>query len=163
MLPQTPFEDPPVPHEHINDLPVHKATLNQVFHPVAESRHFTRIDAGSVFEKGLLPADRRIAHPELVAIEKARLEGKIEEAIQKEEWSAAETQDIAQKEIKGKWKREKERATRTIQNGRWEFKFQNVVVDKASVGRHVPGIGSRYGVPAQDRKKGQVKIPKGVT
>lgn len=162
MLPQTPFQDPPILHEPIHDLPVHKATLDQVFYPVAESRHFTRINAGTVFEKGLLPAEKRIAHPELVAIEKARLQGKIEEAIQSEEWGAADANDASLKEAREKTRQRREAATTGVQMGRWEFKFQDVVVDKASVGRYVPGIGSRYGVPPQDRKKGQVKIPTSV-
>lgn len=52
MVPTTPYNkppNPPVPHEPINDLPVHRLTEPQIFYPVAESRQFTREDAGRVF------------------------------------------------------------------------------------------------------------------
>lgn len=43
---------------------------------------------------------------------------------------------------------------------RWDFRFQDVsaeVVGKDGRGRKAVGI--RYGMPHEDRKKGQVKIP----
>jgi len=52
MIPTTPLHHPPrrqVAHESINDLPVHRLTDPQIFYPVSESRHFTRVDAGRVF------------------------------------------------------------------------------------------------------------------
>lgn len=52
MVPTTPLADKgerPTPHESINDLPVHRLTDPQIFLPVPESRHFTRVDAGRVF------------------------------------------------------------------------------------------------------------------
>lgn len=52
MVPVTPLAkapEPPVPHESINDLPVHPLTNPQIFWPVSESRQFTRVDAGRVF------------------------------------------------------------------------------------------------------------------
>ncbi|KAI5290018.1 hypothetical protein KEM54_002663 [Ascosphaera aggregata] len=50
MVPTTPLrEASPVPHETINDLPVHPLTGPQIFYPVSESRRFTRRDAGRVF------------------------------------------------------------------------------------------------------------------
>ncbi|KAJ9218392.1 hypothetical protein DTO166G4_258 [Paecilomyces variotii] len=52
MVPTTPLAEkgqPQVPHESINDLPVHRLTDPQIFYPVSESRQFTRIDAGRVF------------------------------------------------------------------------------------------------------------------
>ena len=52
MIPTTPYKPPPVPvipHEPINDLPVHAATHPQLFYPTSESRAFNRVDAGRVF------------------------------------------------------------------------------------------------------------------
>lgn len=52
MVPTTPLvkgNRPQIAHESINDLPVHRLTDPQIFHPVSESRQFTRIDAGRVF------------------------------------------------------------------------------------------------------------------
>lgn len=62
MLPTTPYNKPPtppVPHEPINDLPVHRLTDPQIFYPVSESRQFTREDAGRVFSAApALPVDK---------------------------------------------------------------------------------------------------------
>ncbi|KAL2868188.1 mitochondrial 37S ribosomal protein mS45 [Aspergillus lucknowensis] len=54
MIPTTPLYEKPSdqrnnPHESINDLPVHRLTDAQIFYPVSESRHFTRVDASRVF------------------------------------------------------------------------------------------------------------------
>ena len=53
MVPTTPYNplQPTAitPHEPINDLPVHKLTDPQLFHPTSESRAFNRTDAGRVF------------------------------------------------------------------------------------------------------------------
>ena len=159
MLPQTPLKSPPVPHESINELLVHKATIHQLYYPVAESRQFTRADAGNAFEKGLLPADERIQHPELIEIDRLRQHGRVADNAINSEWAKAEVKDTEQAASIAARKQRIEDRTRTISTGRWDFKFQDVKVDEASVGRHVPGIGARYGVPPQDRKKGQVNIP----
>lgn len=50
MVPTTPFQHGRVvPHESINDLPVHPLTDTQIFYPTSESRAFNRTDAGRVF------------------------------------------------------------------------------------------------------------------
>ena len=54
-------------------------------------------------------------------------------------------------------------AIQTVHSGRWDFRFQDVSVDSVGLdGRDPRGVGARYGVPHQDRKKGQVKIPRSV-
>ena len=64
MLPKTSYDldsDQPItPHEPINEIHVHKATMNQLFHPTSESRHFTRRDAATAFHHRMLPADDRV-------------------------------------------------------------------------------------------------------
>src|ERR1700712_5406984 len=55
--------DPRDYFEPVNDLPVHKATGQQIFLPVAESRVFTRADAAKAFGEKFLPADKRIPNP----------------------------------------------------------------------------------------------------
>ncbi|EEH21636.2 hypothetical protein PABG_03852 [Paracoccidioides brasiliensis Pb03] len=61
MLPTTPlkkYPERPIPHESINDLPVHRLTEPQIFYPVSESRQFNRVDAGRVFSAApALPYD----------------------------------------------------------------------------------------------------------
>ncbi|KAL1957738.1 hypothetical protein VTO42DRAFT_5581 [Malbranchea cinnamomea] len=63
MLPTTPLaKDGQVqqPHEHINELPVHRLTEPQIFYPVSESRQFNRVDAGRVFSAApAVPASER--------------------------------------------------------------------------------------------------------
>ena len=164
MLPQTPYApNDPVPHESINDLPVHYATKKQIFHPVAESRHFSRSDAAQVFERGLLPAEDRIPHPELYDLEKWRREGVVPaERISRQREKNEE--DAKRREKLQRLKEEKERLTvKRIETPRWEFKFQDI--DTEIVGkdeRDHRGVGARYGMPHEDRKKGQIKIPKKV-
>ncbi len=61
-------------------------------------------------------------------------------------------------------KRFLERAVRRVEpvGGRWEFRFRDVRIDEVVGEKDRRGVGARYGVPHQDRKRGQVKIPKRV-
>jgi hypothetical protein len=168
MLPTTPYIDPskpenkgkrPVTHEPINDLPVHPATLQQLFVPVAESYPFTRVDAGKAFHNKLLPADARIPHPELVQAERELAQGLSFEERRRlaEERFAVEK---AKKDREEKRKQAEEAALKRIPQRRWDFVFQDInteVVGKNE--RSEKGVGWRYGFPHEDRKKGQVKIP----
>lgn len=167
MLPKTPFiqgsKRRPIPHEPINDLIVHPATRQQLFVPVAESRHFTRVDAGKAFDNSLLPADDRIPHPEMVHVERDTLLG----------LSASERLERAKERLLSqmKEKAEKEDATKEAEKAsltkvpkrRWDFVIQDISVESVGKnGRDHRGVGWRYGLPHEDRKKGQVKIPTSV-
>jgi len=49
--------------------------------------------------------------------------------------------------------------------GRADYRFSDIRVDKNTVGpkgRGMFGVGARYGIPHEDRKKGQIKIPTSV-
>ena len=48
-----------------------------------------------------------------------------------------------------------------VDNGRSVFMFRDVKVDErvGPDGRGSMGVGARYGMPHEDRKKGQIKIP----
>ncbi|KAJ4352964.1 hypothetical protein N0V95_003757 [Ascochyta clinopodiicola] len=168
MLPTTPHVDTsnpsnkgrrPVVHEPINDLIVHPATRQQLWVPVAESRRFTREDAGKAFDNSLLPADERIPHPELVKAERELASGLSFEERQKlaEARFAAES---AQKKREEEAKQAELRAQKVVPQRRWDFVFKDISVESAGRnGRDARGVGWRYGLPHQDRKKGQVKIP----
>ncbi|KAK2750422.1 hypothetical protein FQN57_003902 [Myotisia sp. PD_48] len=84
MLPTTPLIKAPrvqIPHEPINDLPVHRLTEPQIFYPTSESRHFTRVDAARVFSAApsLTVADRDTPGNTAEAIDKiTHNHGKIE-------------------------------------------------------------------------------------
>lgn len=167
MLPSTPYSntEAPEPHEPINDLPVHNATRTQIFHPVAESRVFTRKDAGQVFSPGLLPADARVPHPELIELEKERLAGvpREERILRQRERMQLETLEAAER-VRKKQQWEKMQVKKvTPPGGRWEFRFRDISVESVGpTGRDRRGVGARYGFPHEDRKRGQVKIPRRV-
>ncbi|KAF2279590.1 uncharacterized protein EI97DRAFT_464813 [Westerdykella ornata] len=168
MLPTTPYVDPslpenrgkrPIPHEPINDLIVHPATRQQLFVPVAESRQFTRVDAGKAFDNNLLPADERIPHPELVLAERELAAG-----LSFEERRRLAEERLAKEQAKKKAEEERKQAElaklKTVPKRRWDFVFQDISVEHAGKdGRGPKGVGWRYGFPHEDRKKGQVKIP----
>ncbi|KAJ8106027.1 hypothetical protein OPT61_g9815 [Boeremia exigua] len=168
MLPTTPHVDAsdpknkgkrPVVHEPINDLIVHPATRQQLWVPVAESRQFTREDAGKAFDNSLLPADKRIPHPELVQAERELASGLSFEERRKlaEERFAAEA---AEKKREEEAKQAEIRAQKVVPQRRWDFVFKDISVESVGRnGRDARGVGWRYGLPHQDRKKGQVKIP----
>lgn len=157
MLPQTKITDPEraVKHESIHDLPVHKATLSQVFWPTTESMPFNRNDAGKVFHKDFLPADLRIPNPEVIEnfqddptetrarrIELQRKIAKREEDLQKA----------------------RERRTMVVRTKRFDVEIENVAVDNrvGKDGRGRNAVGYRYGAPLEDRKKGFTRVPKSV-
>lgn len=168
MLPTTPYIDSklpenrgkrPITHEAINDLIVHPATRQQLFVPVAESRQFTRVDAGKAFDNDLLPADERIPHPELVQAERELASGLSFEERKRLAKERFEAQEEKKKQEEGR-KQAHLRALKTVPKRRWDFVFQDVSVDHAGKdGRGANGVGWRYGFPHEDRKKGQVKIP----
>ncbi|KAL6718761.1 hypothetical protein ACLMJK_002995 [Lecanora helva] len=161
MLPQTPYiPHDPVIHESINDLPVHRATTLQVFHPVSESRQFTRRDAGKVFDRNLLPAEDRIPHPELVQMKKWRSEGLPREERLAKQREANDAEQARRNEMDRIQKAREAREVTKAVTKRSVFKFQDIKVERVGRdGRDPKGVGARYGFPHEDRKKGQIKIP----
>ncbi|KAI9814540.1 MAG: hypothetical protein M1832_005720 [Thelocarpon impressellum] len=168
MLPRTPLTTPiPTPHESINDLPAHPATMQQIFLPTSESRRFTRADAGKAFDATLLPADERIPHPELIELERERNAGlPREERIARQRTREAD-EEAALAARQAKRRAVEEKTITTVKpaaeggaGGRWAWRFQDVSVqDAGRDGRDGRGVGWRYGVPHGDRKRGAVKIP----
>ena len=65
---------------------------------------------------------------------------------------------LAREEKERRWREREARVVKKVvpEKGRWEFRFRDVKVED---GRGRGGVGARYGIPAQDRKRGQVKIP----
>ncbi|MCJ1307957.1 hypothetical protein MMC25_001607 [Agyrium rufum] len=162
MLPQTDLSSK-APHEPINDLPVHRATQTQIFHPVSESRHFTRADAARVFDPELLPADERIPHPELIIDAKESTNGETRQVrdARKLERMRQDLEQRAQAEARRAAKAESGlKRVDAGEGSRWEWRFREISVeDVGPKGRGERGVGARYGVPPQDRRRGQIKIP----
>lgn len=163
MLPQTPYRPqlatPPV-HEGINDIPVHPATRHQLFVSASESRDFTRADAAKAFSNKLLPADDRIAHPELVELTKWEVEGYDKATrirmMNERDMGAAEKREEKERKQKA-WEA---RTQVTVHGRRWDFKFQDFSAEKVGKnGRGRGAVGLRYGMPHNDRKRGAYKLP----
>lgn len=187
MLPQTPYPSTRT-HESINDLPVHRATLHQLFVPTSESRAFTRRDAGKVFHRALRPADERIPHPDMIDSSRDTAEGlSISERSQRKRarWDAEEA--ARQKKVQREVERDA-RNTTVVPGQRWDFVFKGMDAEAVAgrTGRDGAGVDGRgmgvspaeggivsgllrgmgrkrgepwrYGVPREDRKKGMVKI-----
>ncbi|OAA35433.1 Ribosomal protein S35, mitochondrial [Metarhizium rileyi] len=165
MLPKTSFREGEKnePHEPVNEVHVHKLTMQQLFVPVSESRQFTREDAAKAFHETMLSADARSPQPQLIKMERDILKGmsreeskaKFEAAVQKEEDAVA--MKLSQEKAK------EEQTTTRIKTDRYEFRFKEIVVDDVGRdGRSRKGTGWRYGAPFDDRKRGVIKIPTSV-
>lgn len=145
-------------HESINDLPVHPATKQQIFYPTSESRQITRQDAARIFSPSLLPADKRVPHPELIEAE--RVSDESTSQADKDKLAEELRQAAAKAKTAAKERRQAVEAARTtvVKGSRWDFKFESINAN--SVGRHGrshAGVGWRYGMPYEDRKRGHVK------
>ncbi|ETN40950.1 uncharacterized protein HMPREF1541_05230 [Cyphellophora europaea CBS 101466] len=125
--------------------------------PLAEPWADTRPE--TIGKKGyemhvLKPADARIPHPHLIKHEQDKRDPNISiiqgEARKRYEQRLRQDQERRQIAQTTRAEKAEERKTR-IAKGRWDFVFEDVVADR--------GVGEKYGVPSQDRKRGSVKIP----
>ena len=146
--------------EPINEIHVHGYTMQQLFVPTSESRHFTREDAAKAFHHTMLSPDERVPHRELVEMEKRVKDG----MKQKESWNqfkkeAQKSQDDRDLKIFSVAEKERKNTT-TVTTGRFDFRIKPISADDVGKdGRSRAGVGWRYGIPFEDRKKNQVKIP----
>lgn len=149
MLPVTQLAPPQTQqsfHEGLQDMPSHPFSRRQAFVPVPESRAFTRADAGREF--GLPPTEQAVPHPDLVKLQRERVDGLTGDervAVQLQRDAAA-----AQLAERDRQRTEKRNQATVVEHGRWAWRLK-----PATTG----SVGFRYGVPHQDRKKGQIKIP----
>ncbi|KAG6367086.1 hypothetical protein INS49_001268 [Diaporthe citri] len=154
-------EDKPIRAlEPINEIHVHGYTMQQLFVPTSESRHFTREDAAKAFHHTMLSPDERVPHRELVEMERRVKDGMKE----KESWTqfkseAKKSEDDRDLKILTMAEKEKKNTT-TVTTGRFDFRIKSISADDVGKdGRARGGVGWRYGIPFEDRKKNQVKIP----
>ncbi|KAF8247812.1 hypothetical protein K440DRAFT_628033 [Wilcoxina mikolae CBS 423.85] len=150
MLPVTPLAPPKTQqpfHEGLQDMVSHPFSHRQTFVPVSESKEFTRVDAGKEF--GLPPTEEAVPHPDLIKIAKERDMGlELDERVDLQKERERVQQEQSDKEKMRKAAREK--PSKVIEHGRFAWRLKDATTGK---------VGFRYGVPHQDRKKGQVKIP----
>jgi hypothetical protein len=165
MLPKTSYREGEknLPHEPVNEIHVHKLTMQQLFVPVSESRHFTREDAAKAFHDSMLSVDARSPQPELIKMEREILNGKSrQESLAKFKEATQNEEDRVARRIAGEQRREEEATTR-VKTDRYEFRFKEINADDVGYnGRSRKGTGWRYGAPFDDRKRGLVKIPTSV-
>lgn len=149
-----------IPFEPINEIHVHGLTMQQLFVPTSESRHFTREDAAKAFNERMLSPDDRIPHKELVKFHRRIKDGE-DEFVSRQQFvagaRAAERADVLRDASK---KDRLKRVTVAVPTERAEFRFKKVTVDDGGAdGRSRLGTGWKYGAPYEDRKKDQVKHP----
>jgi hypothetical protein len=105
----------------------------------------------------LKPADARIPHPHMIKYEQEKRDPRYNvnmEEVQ-ERYEQRLEEDKRSRELAKASKAAKEESMKTrVDRGKWQFVVTDVQAEK--------GIGSRYGVPSQDRKRGAVKIPRRV-
>ncbi|PWY75146.1 hypothetical protein BO70DRAFT_296479 [Aspergillus heteromorphus CBS 117.55] len=113
----------------------------------------------------LQPADTRIPHPHLVAKERDSLNHPEETYANRKVYNErlrAEEKAQEDRRLKAEERRAKRMLRVQPEDSRFEFRIQDVVVSRETTGKNGRGAaapGRRYGVPANDRKKGEVKIP----
>jgi hypothetical protein len=111
----------------------------------------------------LKPADSRIPHPHLIAYEKDRRDDSLESRERRARYLGRLQEDERKRTEARERKARLEAAnTKKIDTGRWQFVVTEVQATRTGTGldgRGTRSPGHRYGVPSQERKKGQVKIP----
>ena len=105
----------------------------------------------------LKPADARIPHPHLIKHEQEKRDpamGYDSEFIQ-ERYTQRLQDDQQSRQLAKAARAAKDESKKTrVDRGKWQFVVTDVQAEK--------GVGQRYGVPSQDRKRGAVKIPRRV-
>ncbi|KAF3480085.1 uncharacterized protein GIQ15_05432 [Arthroderma uncinatum] len=124
-----------------------------------------RVGKGANEQQVLQPADVRIPHPHLVAFEHDVIEFPSETRKRSQRYNDRLKAEMEKETLRKEKKKAREAAQLTRvqpENGRFEFRFRDVVVSRETTGldgRGVKGVGRRYGVPHADRRRGEVKIP----
>lgn len=165
MLPKTSYREGEqnIPHEPVNDVHVHKYTMQQLFVPVSESRQFNREDAAQAFHDTMLSADARSPQRGLIKMEKEILSGKNRDAGVESFNERAQKEEDREARRLAKLAEAEEAATSRVKTDRYEFRFKEMNVDDSGAkGKSRKGTGWRYGAPHDDRKRGLVKIPTSV-
>ena len=102
----------------------------------------------------LKPADARIPHPHLIKHEQDKrhpVHGLSQDVVQKRYVERLQNDQRSRKEAFEKREASQEAVRTRIDKGKWQFVFTEVEASR--------GVGMKYGVPSQDRKRANVKIP----
>ncbi|CAK7270118.1 hypothetical protein SEPCBS119000_003923 [Sporothrix epigloea] len=147
--------------EDVNEIHTHAYTKQQLFVPASESRQFTREDAARAFHPRMLSPDKRVPIPELIQVEKDVLNGELSYVDSFGKLHAkADAEQEALAEADRQAAAAEEASTTRVGTDRFEFRIRDINADNVGAdGRSPHAVGWRYGVPFDDRKPGQVKIP----
>ena len=113
----------------------------------------------------LQPADVRIPHPHMVALERDRLANPNEwRAVADLQSKRLERQDTIEKERRERIRarREKKLTVVSPEDSRFDYRIKDTIYTTETTGidgRGSKATGRRYGVPHRDRTRGEVKIP----
>ncbi|KAJ9484273.1 hypothetical protein VN97_g9101 [Penicillium thymicola] len=113
----------------------------------------------------LQPADVRIPHPHMVALERDRLANPNEwRAVADLQSKRLERQDAIEKERRERIqaRREKKLTVVSPEDSRFDYRIKDTIYTSETTGtdgRGSKATGRRYGVPHRDRTRGEVKIP----
>ncbi|KAJ5794887.1 hypothetical protein N7457_001486 [Penicillium paradoxum] len=144
----------------------------QISHPsdlaekiIQDPKSIGMVGKGSNAREILQPADVRIPHPHLVALERDRLANPNERlAVAEVHAKRLERQDAIEKQRRqrSQARREKKQTTVSPEDSRFDYRIQDTVYTPETTGadgRAPWATGRRYGVPHRDRTRGEVKIP----
>lgn len=138
-------------HESIQDLPVHPFATAQTFVPTSESHPFNRADAAAEF--GLPVTDQAVPHPALIQLAADQNAGLSHRELVARQVERDRLEAEQKEERERKKKEAKEKEGTVVEKGRYQWRLMEAETGK---------VGIRYGVPHQDRKRGQHKVPKRV-
>ncbi|OJJ48308.1 hypothetical protein ASPZODRAFT_130285 [Penicilliopsis zonata CBS 506.65] len=153
---------PALVHKEAEKSRDHLAAVDDL---VRRTRTFERIGKGANEQQVLQPADMRIPHPQLILVEKDRMDhpNEYRERVKRYNERLAD-QDASEGKRRAVAVARREATLKHVEpeTSRFQFRIQDVVVSRTTTGRDGRGPnapGRRYGVPSQECKKGQVKIP----
>ncbi|KAJ5319140.1 Ribosomal protein S35 [Penicillium brevicompactum] len=113
----------------------------------------------------LQPADVRIPHPQMVALDRDRIAHPTERrAVAERQAKRVERQDALEQERRDRAQARREKSLKSVspETSRFEYRIQETVYTSettGSDGRAPWATGRRYGVPHRDRTRGELKIP----
>ncbi|KAI2728014.1 hypothetical protein CBS147326_4909 [Penicillium roqueforti] len=113
----------------------------------------------------LQPADVRIPHPHMVALERDLLAHPNERlAVSEKQSKRLKRQDAIEKERRERLqaRREKKLTVVSPEDSRFDYRIKDTIYTPETTGadgRGSKAVGRRYGVPHRDRTRGEIKIP----
>lgn len=149
-----------------------KAVADKISHPsdlvdniIQNPNSIEWVGKGENARQVLQPADVRIPHPQLVKLELDRKAFPNERrAVAQRHAERVEKQEAAEQERRERAHARREKSIQHVEpeGSRFDYRIQDAKFTKETTGadgRAPWAPGRRYGVPADDRKRGMVKIP----